>query len=229
MYPIRPNRERAKLATHIFYAIIACDIISMVLLGFQWSYYADIASYYEDYDSEGLGTIETIDSFFNYINLGITIASMVIFIQWFRRAYYNLHMVNPGAATMSEGWAAGAWFVPILNWIRPYEIMMEIWRGTQGALPNKYPEPKPAGVVIAWWIVYLLMGFGGIAVLIFAMYFTLDKVNLIFSFSILLEIISIAAAVLTIQMVKAMRVIEDDLWHEAQNPSDDVFAITAVS
>jgi len=61
----------------------------------------------------------------------VKILTAIFFIMWFRRAYYNLTQIPNSKVNYTEGWAAGAWFVPILNLFRPVEIMNEIWRETQ--------------------------------------------------------------------------------------------------
>jgi len=56
--------------------------------------------------------------------------SVITFIMWFRRAYFNLHQ-KVNHLSYSEGWAAGSWFVPIINLYRPYQIMKEIYIETK--------------------------------------------------------------------------------------------------
>ena len=55
----------------------------------------------------------------------VYIATIVVFIQWFRRAYFNLHLRASGLQ-YSEGWAAGAWFVPVFNLFAPYKIFKDL-------------------------------------------------------------------------------------------------------
>ena len=52
----------------------------------------------------------------------VYIVSGIMFIRWFRRAYFNLHIVVNNLS-FSEGWAAGYWFIPFANFNRPYRIM----------------------------------------------------------------------------------------------------------
>jgi hypothetical protein len=44
--------------------------------------------------------------------------------------------------------------------------------------------------------------------------------------SLFVEIITLPAAFMTIQVIKKISSFEDALWDEAQNPSESVFAIT---
>ena len=66
----------------------------------------------------------------------IQVFSIVTFIRWFRRAYFNTHSraLNPA---YEEGWAAGSWFVPILNLFRPYQIMKEIDKETSNLIAKE--------------------------------------------------------------------------------------------
>lgn len=86
------------------------------------------------------------------------IISAVTFIMWFRRAYYNMHERN-ARVSYSEGWAAGAWFVPILNLFRPVQIMSELFREakrilTEGAHPLS--SQFSSVLVPIWWSLHIL-------------------------------------------------------------------------
>ena len=100
--------------------------------------------------------IESVDT----VYFGLTalflfglIASGITFIRWFRRAYYNLTLL-PCRTRHGDGWAAGSWFVPILNLFRPYSMVKELFAGSSHLLrkdpaAEKLPrESRTAGI---WW------------------------------------------------------------------------------
>ena len=60
-------------------------------------------------------------------------AGAAVFIAWMHRAYRNLDVLDPGARRFDQGWAIGAWFVPVLMWWRPKQIINDIWRGGEGS------------------------------------------------------------------------------------------------
>ncbi|MFN0082311.1 MAG: DUF4328 domain-containing protein [Ferruginibacter sp.] len=82
-------------------------------------------------------------------NLGLYIVCIVLFIMWFRRAYNNLNLSERARTKYSDGWAAGAWFVPFLNLGRPFLMMQEIWEKTQEATHNLINYKS--GKIIGWW------------------------------------------------------------------------------
>jgi hypothetical protein len=83
------------------------------------------------------------------------IPTIVFFIMWFRRAYYNLHQFPDAFPDHAEGWAAGAWFVPFLNLVRPFTIMKEIWQGTQRFSKSNNPE-QGTTILGLWWVFFLV-------------------------------------------------------------------------
>jgi hypothetical protein len=86
----------------------------------------------------------------------IAIAQNLTFMQWFRRAYYNLHQkVNSLAYT--DRWAVAGWFVPVINLYRPFVIMKELYVETERILEQEYFikfKRFNIRVLFLWWIVY---------------------------------------------------------------------------
>ncbi|MDP1849660.1 MAG: DUF4328 domain-containing protein [Solirubrobacteraceae bacterium] len=87
------------------------------------------------------------------------IATASAFIAWFHRAYTNIELLGARDLRASRGWSIGAWFVPILNLIRPKQLMDDIWRASDPAQPAKVESdwrmrPVP-GLLHAWWALFL--------------------------------------------------------------------------
>jgi len=88
------------------------------------------------------------------------LGTVVVFLVWFRRAYRNLPALGAESLRFSSGWAVGAWFVPFLNLVRPKQIMDDIWRASDPALPaqpsatgNQQPVPF---LIVGWWAMFLV-------------------------------------------------------------------------
>jgi hypothetical protein len=87
------------------------------------------------------------------------IAAAFVFIPWFFQARKNLDRV--GVATRhGSGWAIGAWFVPLLNLIRPKQIADDIYRGSGREARSGAPIQgmKTPSFVHWWWATFLLSG-----------------------------------------------------------------------
>lgn len=148
METLLPNQERAR------WAIISLWVnmcLALVLAGAQWWQAALIKS--GEMTNESAEESDSIVSLIAILFLGSLIVSATTFIMWFRRAYANLHRLD-GVVILNhtEGWAAGAWFVPILNLFRPFEIMKEIWWETQNNIPGKAERDGiQSNELIGWW------------------------------------------------------------------------------
>lgn len=85
----------------------------------------------------------------------VGIAATVLFCLFMPRANRNARWFR---SPMSIGprWAAGFFFIPIVNFWKPYQAMREIWRGSD---PD--PSIEPAKVRVSWllpcwWALYLI-------------------------------------------------------------------------
>jgi hypothetical protein len=95
------------------------------------------------------------------------LASGIVFLIWFHRAHRNLPSLDNERLKYSPGWAVGAWFVPFLNLVRPFQIMVEVWKGSDPKnLANNLRDPAHAhGSILigVWWAAFLLQAFASYA------------------------------------------------------------------
>ncbi len=150
MKPLKPNSQRAKTAIILLWVVIATDVLNLL---------SDFLQYTLLQNAETVGvseedaTLNDLRQFAcNMIYLVAFIVSIITFIMWFRRAYYNLHQRITGLQ-YGEGWAAGGWFVPVISLFYPYKIMKELYVETE-ILLSKHPVPevpKANTVIVGWW------------------------------------------------------------------------------
>ena len=135
MENLKPNGQRAKNAITLIWIVLVLEIVLLISGYFQYDLLQTAANGSE-ISIETATANDTREQIIGIIFLIAYIISAVTFIQWFRRAYYNLHLkVNHLSRT--EGWAAGSWFVPIVSLYRPYHIMKELYQETRELLVKK--------------------------------------------------------------------------------------------
>lgn len=91
----------------------------------------------------------------------LLLVSAGLFIAWFFQAYKNLRRLGVANMRYGNGWAIGAWFVPILGLWRPKQIANDIWRGSEPgteASSGWRAVPVPS-FVHWWWGLFLAQGF----------------------------------------------------------------------
>jgi len=132
MENLRPNAQRAKNAIVLIWIVLALEIVSLISGYYKYDLLQTVAN-------GGVVTTETAtandtrEQIIGIVYLIASIISAITFIQWFRRAYFNLHL-KVNHLSHSEGWAAGSWFVPIISLYRPFQIMKELYQETKKLL-----------------------------------------------------------------------------------------------
>ncbi|MBK7871080.1 MAG: DUF4328 domain-containing protein [Saprospiraceae bacterium] len=150
---MKHNLQRAKQIIVVFWILLGITIVSLISELLQLNLLNRFSSGYFDDQSATINDMR--QGIIALLNFAVIIFSIIFFIRWFRRAYYNLHKIGVRGLRYSEGWAAGAWFIPFVNLLYPYQIMREIWLETQRAITsNNYI--KNANLVGWWWALYLV-------------------------------------------------------------------------
>jgi hypothetical protein len=154
---MKPNKERSRRLVVILWVFTAFAVIASI---------SDLMEYFL-LKKAITGSITLAEETSNdrrqlivgIISLALTVLVAVFFIQWFRRAYYNLHQLFNNLR-FNEGWAAGAWFVPFMNLGRPYRIMKEMMFVAESALSkaNFISEKKARKRLVGiWWTLWLIV------------------------------------------------------------------------
>jgi hypothetical protein len=89
----------------------------------------------------------------------VLLLAALLFLLWFRRAYWNLLALGAGRLRYTGGWAIWGWLVPLLSLVRPKQLLNDIWRASDPGLSPGQPgawrrRPVPS-VLTWWWLVFL--------------------------------------------------------------------------
>lgn len=229
MLLIKDNSRRSKEVIIFFWIYIAVNIVSIVAKFYQFNLLEKIISNASVLNMEEVSRNDLIQQIVGILSFCVVILLAIFFIRWFRRAYYNLHELPADYASFQEGWAAGAWFVPFLNLVRPYQIMRETWEGTQQFLAHRL-TPQSSSIVILWWVVYLGSNiFSTISSRMLSEAADLESLRTSTQVFIISDFVSIGGAALGMILVSRMSRIENELQLEAHTPTDSIFALDSKS
>ena len=205
MYRLRPNEQRAKNAIILIWIVLALEIVNLISSYMQYDLLQTVVNggFLSDETVEANDTREQICGivyFIAYLISGIT------FIMWFRRAYFNLHQ-KANYLTHSEGWAAGSWFVPIVNLYCPYQIMKEIYVETKKLFTKKGLSDKidySTSYLGLWWTLWIISAFIGQFVFRFAFKSadTMDNLITTTVTQMISNVLGIPLALITIKIIK---------------------------
>lgn len=201
---LKPNGQRAKNAITLIWIVLVVEVASLISGYFQYDLIQTLVNGGEITDAAADAN-DNREQVIGIIYMIVFFVSAVTFIQWFRRAYYNLHQKIDNLS-YGEGWAAGAWFVPILNLFRPYQIMKELFVETkklltqQGLGVSKNIVTSSLGL---WWTLWILNNVIGQFVFRYSKNAeTLDQLSIMTIASMVANLVGIPLALVAIKVTK---------------------------
>lgn len=210
MENIRPNAQRAKNAISLIWIVLALEIVSIISGYFQYDLLQTTANGGE-ISTETATANDTREQIIGIVYVIAYIISAVTFIQWFRRAYFNLHL-KINHLSQTEGWAAGSWFVPIVNLYRPYQIMKELYQETKELLTKKglsINQNFTTGSLGLWWTLWIISNIIGQFVFRYSMKAeSIDELTVSTVASMVGNIVGIPLALITIKVIRDYSFVE---------------------
>lgn len=214
---LKPNQKRSKIAITLIWVCLIVNLISLFSSYLQYELLTQLSNGVE-ISNYKLEQNDSREQLIGYVSLIVSIISAVTFIQWFRRAYFNLHSLVP-SLTFTEGWAAGSWFVPVIGFFRPYQIMIELYNKTIARLEEiKLIENQSFDVsfVKVWWVLWIIVSIIGRVVYInISEAETIDKFIDYTVFSMVQSLLYIPLSFLTIKVIKDYSNFENILFNDS--------------
>ncbi len=98
------------------------------------------------------------------IQLVLIVLIVIGFMVWTRRLYRNVPVLE---RRHKAGWATWGWLVPFVNWVRPWQVLDDVWkatepqRGTDGRASG-WQTPRSSRLVNLWWGGLVIMSLVGL-------------------------------------------------------------------
>ena len=164
---IYDNSKRADILTIVFWTVIISLLVGIV------------SSYMELILLEGLkngeyiteeeaNTNDTRQQIIGILQIALHVTSVVVFLNWFRRAYGNLHRLGDKTLKHSETMTIWGFVIPIVCYFWPYQIMSDIWVRTQHHIKNLKPnflKSNDGYLIGIWWALFVISAIIGKVIL----------------------------------------------------------------
>jgi hypothetical protein len=155
------NSQRRRHAILIQWVVIGISLLSLLSEVVQYVLLGRIAAGAE-LPPEWGSTADSVHEGINNTKLVLIIMALIGLALWTYRAYENLHRVNRTPRPRhSEGAGGWGWFVPILSFWFPYQVMKDIWYLTQ-----RYSHSDEGsaiqldnGFIGGWWALRIIIIF----------------------------------------------------------------------
>ena len=155
----RPASTRARWAT----VLLIAWIVSAVLMAGADGTRISVANGFLTGASASLSDAQSSDDLVRlatWTHLAAYVLVAIAFLMWLHRVVANSWALGAHNLRFTPGWAVGWWFVPIANWVRPFQVVSEAWRAADSddalsTAASRGGHRLPAFLWM-WWILYLL-------------------------------------------------------------------------
>lgn len=157
---VKNNSQRAKLAERIFIFLGLTSLLAVVSGVMEYNMLQDLNGGLL-FDDTALEINDLRQGLVGLLQTALTIASIVVFLNWFRRAYGNLHRLNIKNLSHNETMANWSFVIPFINLYRPYQIMKEILQEMKRVVVTVVPTYRlqiGSSIVGLWWTCYIIRG-----------------------------------------------------------------------
>lgn len=146
-------------------ATVVTVMLGASALGAVWSLYVGVLLYdfaqdarTGDFGAAMESRAASIDAM--SVSAAVALAVLILgtaaaFIVWFHRCRFNSGLFRPDANRMGQGWAIGAWFVPVANLWLPKKIANDIWAAAPPLEDGSAERPPSKAVLQLWWGLWL--------------------------------------------------------------------------
>jgi hypothetical protein len=151
-------RQRQRFVGGLLAANVVADLVSITTSVSQLNF---LTGAYGDQGSEATADLfDAADSTIGQTQFGLMLASGVAFLAWIHRAHFNLTLGGLRDLVYTPGKAVIGFFIPIMNLVRPYRVVKEIWAGSvhlaSGAPLRSWGQnPITASLIDWWWFAFL--------------------------------------------------------------------------
>ena len=201
----RDNSKRAKLAVNILFVICVANLIAIASSYFELVLLERIRNGEQVTDFEAASS-DFRQGIIGLLQTGLYIVSIVLFLNWFRRAYGNLHRLGYKDLYQSENMAVWSFFIPIINLYRPFRIAKEIVQRMRHLLAKYSTGYSPSlniAIVGVWWALFLISNYiGNIALRIAIKGESVADMITTTQIYMISDFFDIPAAIITILLIK---------------------------
>ena len=221
---LKDNSNRSKLIINVLWGICILNIIAVISGYFEYELLERIkVGIYSEQEVESNDSRQAI---IGLLQSGLYITSIVLFLNWFRRAYGNLHRIGIRTLEHSETMAVWSFFIPIISLYRPYKIAKEIAVETRNKITEIIPDNNTKlnlSIIGFWWAIFLTTNYiGQFAFKSILKSDTIEQIITSTQAYMVSDLSDILAAIVTILMIKHISRYESLLFENINTGANNV-------
>jgi multisubunit Na+/H+ antiporter MnhC subunit len=107
------------------------------------------------FDTKAVNDANALPAAMILLSFLVALAIFVLLIIWLYRAAKNNEALGRQNPRLGPGWAIGGWFIPVANFVIPFIVMDDVWRGSDPSIPRGDPNWRRSltfGAIWAWLV-----------------------------------------------------------------------------
>lgn len=155
-YHYRDSTSLTKWLTLSLYALIAISLANIVSDFLEYRLLQamkDGAFLTEQAEIIAAQTNDSRQRLIGNVQLIIALVSGVLTLRWIHRSNWNARALGAEGMQYTPGWSIGWYFIPIMNFWKPYRAMKEIWWAS-GKETQRPSEAVPS-ILGVWWALWI--------------------------------------------------------------------------
>jgi hypothetical protein len=167
--------------------------------------------------------------FVTAVELAAELTSMIVFFFWLYRASQNARFLGAEEMKYTPGWSVGWFFVPVAGLVMPYNVFKELWKASSPSPDGTTHEARAFPILGVWWAAMvatavihyspLQVALGRERMMEFGLQPELsswltDHLWGFFWGRLLVDVVGIAASILTVIVVVSITRMQERRWRE---------------
>jgi hypothetical protein len=149
-----------RLATLAAAGIAACALLGWLGVGVELAHLLQVRTQLAGTPVEPSqqAMVETAQRIIQGVKLGVVALAALAFLAWLYRLRVNVRALGMRRLSYTRQWSVLAFLVPVLNFVRPYQVMAEIWQASDPAVldPFEWRSAEPPRLLGRWWATCVL-------------------------------------------------------------------------
>ncbi len=140
--------------------LVASTLASWLALGVHLAHLLELRKQLEGSggDAEQLATVAGTLRIAQGIQLAVFAITAVFFLAWLFRLRINVRALGVRKLEFARHWSLLGFFVPVLNVVRPYQVIAEVWRASDPSVldPFEWKSVEAPQILALWWGTFVI-------------------------------------------------------------------------
>jgi hypothetical protein len=140
--------------------LVASTLASWLALGVHLAHLIELRTQLSGSggDAERLSTIGATLRVAQYVQITVYAITAVLFLAWLFRLRINVRALGVRKLEFARAWSLLGFLVPILNVVRPYQVIAEVWRASDPSVIDSFEwkSVEAPQFLALWWGTFVI-------------------------------------------------------------------------